>query len=250
MFGKVSSGLFGLLIASILYMACDKPLPEPIAPDYPYAYFPLEDGKYVVYQVDSIIYNETFANDTTSWQVKEKITDTFYDLEGRLNYVIERSRRLSDTALWEEVDVWYAAQIDGKIEKVENNLRFIKLSAPLRNDLRWDGNAYLGGLDDIPFDYECNRLSYYEGWDYTYQSIEQPFVANGINFPNTVTVIQQGDSNLIWFDYAKEIYAEDVGLIYKEFYHYYTQDFSCPTCPWNERVQCGYSVRMELIDYQ
>lgn len=231
-------------------MACDQPVPEPTAPNYPYAYFPLDSGRYCIYEVDSIVYNETFANDTTSWLVREMVTDTFYDAEGRLNYSIERARRLTDADTWEVVDVWFAAQVDGKIEKVENNLRFIKLASPLLNNVEWDGNAYLGGLEDIPFDYECNRLSYYEGWNYRYQSIAEPFTVGGMQFPNTVTVIQEGDSNLIWYDYAKEIFAEDVGLIYKEFYHYYTQDFTCPTCPWNERVECGYSVQMALIDYQ
>lgn len=238
------------LFVVLCFTACETPEPELIAPDYPYEYFPTDSGRYCIYQVDSIVYNETFANDTSSWQVKEMVTDTFYDAEGRLNYTIERSRRLSAADAWEIMDVWHAAYVNGNVEKVENNLRFIKLAHPVMNGIQWDGNAYLGGLDDIPFDYECNRLSYYEGWDYQYQAVAESFSVNEMQFPNTVTVIQQGDSNLIWYDYAKEVFAEDVGLIYKEFYHYYTQDFTCPTCPWNERVECGYSVRMEIIEYQ
>lgn len=241
--------LFGLAACISLWMACDDGVPEPISPEYPYAYYPLDTGKFWIYQVDSIIYNETFANDTASWQVMEKITDTFYDLEDRLNYIIERSRRPDSNAAWEIINVWQIGNIDGRVEKVENNLRFIKLVTPLLKGQSWDGNAYLGGLDDLPFDYECNRLSYYEGWNYSYASVDAPFTMNGITFPETVTVIQEGDSNLIWFDYAKEIYARDIGLIKKEFYHYYTQDITCPECPWNERVQCGYSVVMTVLDH-
>lgn len=104
-------------------------------------------------------------------------------------------------------------------------------------------------MDDLPYDYECNRLSYYEGWNYAYQNVGGAFEINGISFPETITVTQEGDSNLIWFDFAREVYALDVGLVKKEFYHYYTQDITCPECPWNERVQCGYSVIQTILEY-
>ena len=135
------------------------------------------------------------------------------------------------------------------MQKIENNLRFIKLVAPLRNDISWEGNIYLGGLDDIPVDEDCNNLSYLEDWNYTYKNVDQPYTVNGNEFLKTITVIQEGDSNLIWFDYAEEVYAEFVGLVQKDFYHYYTQDLSCPECPWVERVQCGYSVKMKVLEW-
>lgn len=249
MFIKASSlvCIAGILAAALI--SCDGPLYEPESPADPYRYYPLDTGKYIIYQVDSIIYNETFANDTTSWQVMEMLSDTFYDLNGRLNYTIERYRRSDAAAEWQLVNIWQVLYADGRVEKVENNLRFIKLATFLMNGWTWDGHAYLGGLDDLPFDYECNRLSYYEGWDYSYANLERPFEINGLSFENTVTVLQEGDSNLIWFDQGKEIYAEFIGLVYKEFFHFYTQDITCPTCPWEERVECGYSVKMSVLEY-
>lgn len=247
-FSSVFVLLFGLSTAMWLH-SCDEPLPEPIDARQPFQYYPLDTGKYIVYQVDSIIYNETFANDTTQWQVMELIADTMYDLNGRLNYVIERYRRPDVASDWQLTHIWQVLMTDGKVEKIENNLRFVKLVTPLLENVQWDGNVYLGGLEDIPVDYECNRLSFYEGWLYTYRDLEAPFSVNGLDFPHTVTVTQEGDSNLIWFDYAKEIYAENVGLVWKEFYHFYTQDITCPACPWEERVQCGYSVKMSVLEY-
>ena len=111
------------------------------------------------------------------------------------------------------------------------------------------GKEILGGLDDIPVDEDCNNLSYLEDWNYTYKNVDQPYTVNGNEFLKTITVIQEGDSNLIWFDYAEEVYAEFVGLVQKDFYHYYTQDLSCPECPWVERVQCGYSVKMKVLEW-
>ncbi|MBK7568661.1 MAG: hypothetical protein IPI31_12645 [Bacteroidetes bacterium] len=212
-------------------------------------YFPLVIGKYIVYSVDSIRYHEVAPTDTSYYEVKEILVDTFYDNESRLNYKIERYSRTSDTADWNLVNVWSVLYTDNQLQKIENNLRFIKLVAPLRNDISWEGNIYLGGLDDIPVDEDCNNLSYLEDWNYSYKNVDQPYTVNGNEFLKTITVIQEGDSNLIWFDYAEEVYAEFVGLVQKDFYHYYTQDLSCPECPWVERVQCGYSVKMKVLEW-
>ena len=107
-------------------------------------------------------------------------------------------------------------QVDGKMIRNENNLRFVKLVSPPLNDVQWDGNVYLGGLDDLPYDEECNRLIYYEGWDYIYSNVNENYSIPDFDFENTITVEQFGDSNLIWFDYAKEIYALDVGMVKKK----------------------------------
>ncbi|MBC8172864.1 MAG: hypothetical protein H7X71_03065, partial [Chitinophagales bacterium] len=95
-------------------------------------YYPLSVGKYLIYNVDSIIYNETIADDTTNWQIKEELIDTFYDAEQRLNFVLERSRRLSDTLSWQTEYVWSVLDNNGNIEKTENNLKFIRLISPVR----------------------------------------------------------------------------------------------------------------------
>jgi hypothetical protein len=239
---------FLLVLAGIYFYSCEETTDETTL-ESPFEYYPFQTGKFIVYEVDSINYHETIPNDTSTWQVKELLIDTFYDLEQRLNYRIERYRRLDVTADWELTNVWNVLATNGQIQKVENNLRFIKLATPVWFETTWDGNVYLGGLEDIPVAEECNELTFYEDWQYSYANINAPYSVNGLNFDNTITVIQEGDSNLIWYDYAEEIYALGVGLIQKDFYHYYTQDLSCPECPWNQRVQCGFSLSMRVLDY-
>jgi hypothetical protein len=125
----------------------------------------------------------------------------------------------------------------------------LNIVEPITADTKWNGNIYLGGLDDLPVAEECNELTFYEDWEYTYANVHTTYDIDLFNFDNTLKVIQQGDSNLIWYDYAEEIYAENVGLIQQDFYHYYTQDLTCPTCPWEQRVQCGFSVKMRILDF-
>lgn len=239
-----------LLVAftSMVFFACDETEPpETLAT--PLQYFPLEIGKFRVYNVDSINYHETIPNDTSSWQVKEIIVDTFYDLTNNLNYTIERYRRQTAADEWIIANVWSVMFDNGQLVKNENNLRFIKLVEPVTTGTSWSGNVYLGGLDDLPVAEECNELTFYEDWEYNYANVRTMYDIDLFNFDNTLKVIQQGDSNLIWYDYAEEIYAENVGLIQQDFYHYYTQDLTCPTCPWEQRVQCGYSVKMRILDF-
>ena len=127
-------------------------------------YFPLAIGKYIVYSVDSIRYHEVAPTDTSYYEIKEILVDTFYDNESRLNYKIERFARSSDTADWVLVNVWNVLYTDNQLQKIENNLRFIKLVAPLRNDISWEGNIYLGGLEDIPVDEDCNLMPKCRAW--------------------------------------------------------------------------------------
>ncbi len=235
-------------LLGIGFYACNPSVPEDIY--YPlYKYYPIKIGSSITYEVDSINYNEIIPNDTSYWLVKETLADTFYDLNNNRNYIIERYQKKTDTAEWQLANIWHVLMVDGQIQKVENNLRFIKMTTPVSENSEWDGNIYLGGLDDIPVAQDCNNLSFYEDWNYSYTNVDEPYSINGFDFDESVTVIQEGDSNLIWFDYAREVYGENVGLIEKEFYHFYTQDLSCPDCPWTERVECGYSVKMRLIDY-
>lgn len=238
--------LFALLLTGIY--SCEETT-DNSEMDTPFEYYPLSIGKFVVYTVDSINYHETIPNDTVAWEIKEILVDTFYDLNQHLNYTIERYRREPDSVNWNITNVWSVLAIDGQIQKVENNLRFIKLITPVKEQTNWAGNVYLGGLEDIPVAEDCNQLDFYEDWEYTYKNVGLPYSLNGFNFDNTIKVIQEGDSNLIWFDYAEEIYAENVGLIQQDFYHYYTQDLTCPSCPWTERVECGYSVKLRIIDF-
>ncbi|MEZ5015304.1 MAG: hypothetical protein R2794_13535 [Chitinophagales bacterium] len=236
-----------LLCIPAFFASCTKDSDDTLRT--PAEFYPLEVGRYIIWDVDSINYHEAIPNDTSHTQVKEILVDTFYDNLGLLNYRIERYTRPDDTSDFMLQNVWSVCQKGNNIEKTENNLRFIKLVAPVMDGVQWDGNAYLGGLFDLPYNEECNRLNYLEGWDYVYANLDASMEINGMPFDRTVTVNESGADNLIEYDNATEIYAAGVGLIQKEFYHYYTQDLSCPDCPWTQRVQCGYSVIMRIVAY-
>ncbi|MFN0274962.1 MAG: hypothetical protein ACKVPJ_04400 [Chitinophagales bacterium] len=238
--------IYALFVAAGFFTSCEEEFAE-VTTYHAADYYPTEVGKYIIYNVDSIVYNETIENDTTHWQIKEEIIDTFYDLDSILNHRIERSRRPDDTSAWQVLDEWSVRNKNGNIERDENNLRFIKLAEPVLLNKSWDGTAYLGNLFDLPFYRECDRLDFLEDWDYTYIVLDSSVVINSLQFDSVIAVKQQGADNLIELNNAIELYVKGVGLIKKQFYHYTSQNTD--NIPWEFKAECGYVYTMEIVEY-
>ena len=179
-----------------LILGCKKSNSESVK--YYYNYFPLEIGAWIEYDVVDIIHSE-LGSDTAEYQLKEIAAEEFLDNEGRLTYRIERYWRDDSNANWSAKDVWYSNITRTTAEKVEENMRFTKLIFPINISKYWDGNAY-------------NNL---EEWEYYYDSLHKPKLINNLSFDSTITVIQRDNENVVEYEKVKEIYAVDIGLIYK-----------------------------------
>ncbi|MBK8487526.1 MAG: hypothetical protein WAU21_11655 [Chitinophagales bacterium] len=237
-----------LFLTGSLIISCTEDSVKNITVYQAMDYYPLAIGKYITYKTDSIHYFETIANDTVHVDIKEVLTDTFRDGSNFLNYRIERFSRPSGTDSWTLVGTGTANYKDVSVEKVENNLRYIKLVSPVEKDVEWKGHAYLGGLSSILVDQQCNNLVFLEGWEFCYTKVREPELVGVFNFEDVITVVQNGSQNLIELNHSEEKYAKGVGMVYRFFRHYTTQNI-CPDCIWEENTQCGYSVRMTVIDY-
>ena len=179
-----------------LIFGCKKSNSESVK--YYYNYFPLEIGAWIEYDVVDIIHSQ-LGSDTAEYQLKEIAAEEFLDNEGRLTYRIERYWRDDSNANWSVKDVWYSNITRTTAEKVEENMRFTKLIFPINISKYWDGNAY-------------NNL---EEWEYYYDSLHKPKLINNLSFDSTITVIQRDNENVVEYEKVKEIYATDIGLIYK-----------------------------------
>jgi len=181
-------------------------------------YFPLTAGKQVVYDVDSIYYNDfTCTVDSFFHQMRWTVGDTFRDATNRLAYYINVDIRDNDSDVWKIHRVYAAIPTPSSLELTENNLNYIKLIFPVTENTTWKGNSKISTSTE-PYQYLFD-------WDYTYENAGLPF-DNGIqSFDNTVTVAEHdeilNDPDTQPGDYAtktfaKEVYAKDVGLIYRE----------------------------------
>ncbi|MCH8330923.1 MAG: hypothetical protein IH946_06020 [Bacteroidetes bacterium] len=198
-----------ILFTAIFYIACNKVDPT-VDLDFHYDYYPVDTGHTLIYDVDSIFYDDFFVPvkiDTVTYQIKEVIVSTFMDNENRISYRVETFKRYDDDGEWNIEKVFYKNRTATTAERVEDNLRFIKLIFPPKEGTVWKGNAYIVAKDD---------LKYLKDWEYEIMSEGDPYPVGTLNFNETVTVEQENELNAIEQHYGLEVYAKNVGLIYKQ----------------------------------
>ncbi len=224
-----------LFMVSIIFTSCNKTSDFEI--DYKHAYFPKAIGHYVIYEVDSLIFDDFFdppKYDTFRYQVKEVIESYFTDNAGREACRIERFYRADSTQGWGNTPrIWSSILTLTTAEKNEENQRFLKLLFPPEEGLAWMGNQYI----QI---FEGNK--YLENWTYEYEKVDAPDFVNGISFDSTITVKQRDFETLIEKIYGIEKYAKHVGLIYKEIWSLKKQNV---IVPWTQ-PESGFILKMQV----
>lgn len=188
------------IIISFLFVACDNINSNlPLSQDGGKFFYP-NTGQSVVYDVEDTQYELTGKFTLKTYQLKESIASTFKDLDGKDALRIERYRRKNDSQKWTIDSIFIAKKEIDKALKTENNVTYMKIVFPIKEGLKWNGNAYNSLGNDI----------------YELKKVNQKFKTNGQNFDNTFSVIQQNDSTLVDLKRRIEVYAENVGIIYQE----------------------------------
>lgn len=216
------------VICGVFFFSCkkDKPVPQPLNTDY--NYYPDDVGRYAIYQIDSIAYDDVIhPPDTTSYQLKEVIASIFIDNSGRPTLRLERFLKLKKDTGFPAVPnkVWYANRTSTTAERVEENIRYIRLVFPSAKNKTWDGNAY-------------NILGQKQ---YEIISTDQAETVNTLFFDSVVTVKQFEQIDFIEKIYEAEKFAKNVGLIYKQQDSIYTGG--------NPNKRIGYSFTQKIITY-
>lgn len=223
-------------------------------------YFPLTLGKYVTYSVDSIYYHSNpCVTLETRCQLRYAITDTYTDFtKKRLSYIMDVYYRPYDGGDWIQQSVILlsttptpvfntATPATTSLLYTQDRTQYVKLIFPIKNGYNWQGNQYAQVSD--------SAFMYLKNWTYTYQNMGLSYNDGNINFSNTVTVLEDDENvNYPMVDslqpsyrtYAKEVYALNVGMIYKEWTHY---TYSTATTLDTGHCVQGYTVIMKAIDH-
>lgn len=199
---KINYKLWVFIIVLFFQLGCKKE--KLLIVSNTYNYFPIINGNWVEYTVDSIYHSENDNNNDDSvyayhFEVREEIDSAFYDGSGRLNQIIKRYRRTNSLQNWNLSKVWTQSLSSGIAYRTEDNIVYHKLSFPINSTITWNGN------DANTFDEEM----------YYYNSIHESATFNSLNFDSTISVIQIDENNYIQKIYGIEVYAAGVGLIYK-----------------------------------
>lgn len=192
-------------------------------------YFPLTSGKFVIYDVDSIVYTEV-PRDTFEYKyrIKEKIADSFVDNTGQNSIRLERyikkfnASTPYDSTAWTMKEVYMINASEKNIQVQEKNVRFIKLIFPVEENASWNGNAANTLGEEI----------------YTYENIEK----------NTLKVNQKEFRTLISYENKFEKYAKGTGLIEKQ-NTYLLSNNIIPNVAVEDRIEKGFIYKQTLVSY-
>lgn len=214
--------------------SCKKDSPAEL--DMGYNYYPNNVGSWIIYDVDSIVWDDFFvpiAIDTFVYQIKEVNESVYLDSEGRETMRIERYKRSNSTMPWVIKDIWYANRTASMVERTEENIKYRRLVFPVRNDLSWNGNA----------------ANIADEWNYQYSEVNIPMTLGGIDFDSTLIVNQQDENTTLIYDYFQEIYAAGIGLVYKIGIHWEEEDniLNYTREQWDaSSTKWGYHLQMTI----
>ena len=238
---------FGL---AIIQMSCKE---EQVLEDYELVtrseYFPVNLGQMHVYQVDSVEYDEAVSGTITfvsTTFVRERLIDTFSDLENRMSYKLERAERKSETDPWKVTDIWVLTKTDKRVERVEENLRYIKMVFPFDQGTVWDGHSLMD--DEVTIEIRGEELELFKSWDdYYVESIEAKSVL-GIEYNDVAKIVHAASENVIELRESTEYYAPNIGLIEKRMRILDTQNTDT-AFSFEDRAEKGFILRQKLISF-
>lgn len=202
-------------------------------------YYPLQTGKFIVYQGDSTVFvGLDGVKQQRYFQVKDSIEAEVTDNNGKPGFRIRRFIRDSaGTQPWRDNNTFFVVPVNNSIEYVENNLRFIKLRLPITEGFIWRGNSYINYNSNYA---GGNEYNFYQLWDYTYAFVGQPYIDNTLNLPETLTVNHVDDLTGSERRYSVEVYAKGIGLVYKDLLYEYTDVNNPPG---------GFGIRLVMIEH-
>lgn len=182
----------------LISISCSTDEVKPV--DIGLNYMPQRVSAYQVYSVDQTVYSEVADPEDSHFEIKMEVVDSFPDVNGDYTYVIHRSKRQTSTDEWEYLDTWSSRVNDQQAIVNEENIPFVKISFPVKNDKQWNGNEF-----------NINDADTYE-----MKSLDEPFTVGDQTFSKTIFIDQEDVEDLLIKDKRFEIYARDIGLIYKE----------------------------------
>lgn len=188
-----------LFLLLLFNFACKKD--KTITFDVGYNYQPVEVGDTWIYQADSIIYDE-FTKDSIHlrFQIKEWIESEFTDNSGDIAYKLLKYKRTDETFPWKFQRAFVIKKTPERIERVEENTRFVKLIFPVKELSSWNVNAYNDSTAQT----------------YKYKDINKKLKIGNYTYDSTMMVLQKEKINIIETYKEKERYAKNIGMVYKE----------------------------------
>jgi hypothetical protein len=194
------------------------------------AYYPLQTGDYWVYQVTEETYSLTNGATTRTFQLQQKIGNSF-TRNGQVFFQLEESTRQSAQNDWQISATRTVYKSLSEVVSQDSNVPTVNLLFPISATTSWNINTYNGLSDTVTLQY---------------QNIDRPFTTGKLSFDHTVSVVGPNDSTLINLTKYQRVYAQNVGLVYRENAALaYCQ--STPDCIGKGKIDSGTRQKWTLI---
>ena len=241
-----------VITALVLFTSCKDTKTELPVPPLASYWKPVV-GKYIVYRLDSTVTTAFGVGLIVhSYRVKDSVSAEITDGAGRKGYSIIRKMTDVNGVGPYVANSTFSVVPDGDnwIEFTENNLKYMKLRNPISEGFQWKGNSF---IDVTSIN---SPVRYLADWMYTYQNVEQPYIVQNKTYNKTITVLQRDETipegpfvNTAYKqrNYGREVYADSIGLIYKEFLHYIYQPPTSTRAGYYEDE--SYGVKLEILDH-
>ena len=194
--------IYGVFVlATFLSVACSSSKETPDPQKLGYQYYPIEVGIYRIYDVVDVHFPFIGDSDTTHYQLKELVQEIYRQERDDTAYYLHRFSRSNDEGDWQLDSIWTVRKSPRNIVVLENNTPVIKLIFPVSAGASWDSNA----------------MNAEDAGVYTISKIGFAFEGNGLSFENTLHVVEENNMDIVINErYREAIYAENIGLVYKE----------------------------------
>lgn len=241
-----------------LFPSCTSTVEAPEI-DYGHAYFPLAIGRSWTYEVDSLLFKFTgsmLRRDSIHIQAREVVTDFWLDGQGDSLFIIERYERPDSTQAWTFKKVFSASRTARLAFRTEDNLRLIKLSFPLQRNTTWESTRFIDPSLRITILGETIQM--FKGWKSEIVNLDTSFTHDSLNMEDVILVSHADTENLIERRLVREMYAQNVGLVFSQQFILDTQcraccngDFtSCGNTPWETKAEKGFLCTQRLIGWE
>ncbi|MEM9886347.1 MAG: hypothetical protein AAF849_10670 [Bacteroidota bacterium] len=242
--------IYTFILLSLLFFSCQEESLPATELNAGYDYYPLEVGKYISYQVDSILYDPTdgrILRDTSSIQVRETITNRFENEDGLTLFEIERAERQDERSDWRVTDIYSTYRNDFQAVRTEENLNFLKMIFPVSRGSNWEGIRF---DKDLIVEIADEEVEIFKNWESVVTGVDEALSIDDFNFEEVATIELARDTNSIELRSAFEQYAKGVGLIYREVSVLNTQQIDVDeTVLWETKAEQGFLLYQKVIDF-
>lgn len=226
---RAFKSLLAFLALSILVVSCKKDKGPDLTDRS--LYMPVDLGRQYHYEVDSS-YWTTDSSGVVKYEYRETYETDVPDNTGGLQTRIKMEKKGVNSAGFSLLGYAYIQKYYNKnakeytIELTRNNVKYVLLTTPIENGDSLNRNA--------------KNLGTAEFWSAS--MIESNYSVPGYSFPHTLTLSTREYEDSIYHISSKEVYAHNVGLVYKEdiYLKGKTNVTNWQNVPINQRIENGY----------